>query len=101
LAGASGGPRIISATAQVLWHMLHGDDPGAAVRRPRVHHQWMPNVVRYESGIDPTFAEMTETVGHDVEPAEGRLGICQAIKITEAGVHAACDPGKGGRPAGG
>ena len=32
---------------------------------------------------------------------EGRLGICQAIKVTEAGVHAACDPGKGGRPAAG
>ena len=101
LAGASGGPRIISATSQVLWHMLHGDDPGTAVRRPRVHHQWMPNVVRYESGIDPTFAEMTAIIGHEVEPVEGRLGICQAIKVIEAGVHAACDPGKGGRPAGG
>ena len=72
-----------------------------AVRRPRVHHQWIPNVVRYEAGFDSAFSEMTEIVGHDTEAVEGRLGICQAIKVTEAGVHAACDPGKGGRPAGG
>ena len=75
--------------------------PGRRCVGPGVHHQWMPNVVRYESGIDPTFAEMTAIIGHEVEPVEGRLGICQAIKVTEAGVHAACDPGKGGRPAGG
>ena len=101
LAGASGGPRIISATSQVLWHMLHGDDPGTAVRRPRIHHQWMPNIVRCEAEIDLTFFDMTTSIGHQTEAVEGRLGICQAIKVTEAGVHAACDPGKGGRPAGG
>ena len=101
LAGASGGPRIISATSQVLWHMLHGDDPGTAVRRPRIHHQWMPNIVRCEAEIDLTFFDMTTSIGHQTEAVEGRLGICQAIKVTESGVHAACDPGKGGRPAGG
>ena len=101
LAGASGGPRIISATSQVLWHMLHGDDPGTAVRRPRVHHQWMPNVVRFEEGIDESFLEMTNSIGHETQAVSGRLGMCQAIKVTEEGVHAACDPGKGGRPAGG
>ncbi|MEC8769694.1 MAG: gamma-glutamyltransferase, partial [Planctomycetota bacterium] len=101
LAGASGGPLIISATSQVLWHMLHGDDPGTAIRRPRIHHQWMPNIVRCEAEIDLTFFDMTTSIGHQTEAVEGRLGICQAIKVTESGVHAACDPGKGGRPAGG
>ena len=50
LAGASGGPRIISATPQVLLGLRYqGLDATAAVARPRVHHQWMPDQVRHEA----------------------------------------------------
>ena len=47
--GASGGPRIISGTLQVLLSALvFGDDAGTAVARPRLHHQWQPDEVRVE-----------------------------------------------------
>jgi gamma-glutamyltranspeptidase/glutathione hydrolase/leukotriene-C4 hydrolase len=40
VAGASGGPRIITSTAQVLLNVLaRGADPLSAVNRPRLHHQ--------------------------------------------------------------
>src|SRR5690606_33438735 len=49
VAGASGGPRIISATLQVLvgvvmFHM----DAQDAVDAPRIHQQWQPDVVYAE-----------------------------------------------------
>ena len=41
--GASGGPRIISSTIQVLLNMAVFDmTPEDAVTAPRIHHQWMP-----------------------------------------------------------
>ena len=100
--GSPGGSRIITTTLQVLMNVIdHGMNIQSAVEAPRIHHQWMPNLVRCEAEIDLTFFDMTTSIGHQTEAVEGRLGICQAIKVTEAGVHAACDPGKGGRPAGG
>ena len=51
LAGASGGPRIITGTTQVLMSILLGNglrenDAEAALWESRVHHQWMPNQLR-------------------------------------------------------
>lgn len=46
VAGASGGPRIITSTAQVLLNVLaRGMDPLSAVNRPRLHHQLIPHKV--------------------------------------------------------
>ncbi len=50
IAGASGGPRIITGTMQTLLNVMSGMDAGLAVAAPRVHHQWMPNQVLYEQG---------------------------------------------------
>src|SRR6185369_16514940 len=49
VAGASGGPRIITGTTQVLLNSyLLGLPAGEAVSRPRLHHQWMPNMLEME-----------------------------------------------------
>jgi gamma-glutamyltranspeptidase len=46
---ASGGPRIITATAQVLLNVIaRGMDPLAAVNTPRIHHQLIPDIVYAE-----------------------------------------------------
>ena len=100
LAGASGGPRIISATSQVLWHMLHGDDPGTAVRRPRIHHQWMPNIVRCEAEIDLTFFDMTTSIGHQTKPSKVDWAFAKPSRSPNPGCTPRA-PNGGGRPAGG
>ena len=47
--GASGGPRIITATAQVLMQVLgYGANVSDAVRKPRIHHQLLPNFLMAE-----------------------------------------------------
>jgi gamma-glutamyltranspeptidase len=105
--GGSGGPRIISATAQVLAMVLTGVDAGRAVRAPRLHHQWQPDVVRLESWGGADWGRIPAALrerGHTIEP----IGVVAQVQLiaretTPEGAaqwHAASDPRKGGRPAG-
>ncbi len=102
IAGASGGPRIISGTLQVLLSALvFGDDAGQAVARPRLHHQWQPDEVRVEtSWSDPAILDGLRARGHTVVPYEKPVGVVQAIVVRDGLITAASDPRKGGRPAG-
>lgn len=118
LAGASGGPRIITGTTQVLLPMLLIGDrsrEGSADRAvvwPRVHHQWLPDVLRLQSRdpmspiIDgrPLFPDLVgdrlRAMGYRIEPIENVANV-QAIRRRGDGAwEAASDPNKGGRPAG-
>jgi len=59
--GAPGGSTIITTVLQVIVNVTdHGMDAGAAIAAPRLHHQWLPDVVRLEThGFDPaTKAEL-------------------------------------------
>ena len=95
--GASGGPRIITGTAQVLLASLSGTDAAAAVAGPRIHHQWMPDRVEVEPGSG--WGEGLAARGHTVleRPAGSNV---QVIRRAGDRWQAASDPRKGGRPAG-
>lgn len=98
-AGASGGPRIITGTLQVLLEVIHGGKSGrAAVDAPRLHHQWKPEILRLEAGLAVLQPEL-EAVGHDVETTGG-VGVVQAIVVHDDGLEPASDPRKGGASAG-
>jgi len=112
VAGASGGPRIITGTMQVLFNVLvYGMDAADAVAEPRLHHQWMPDVVRLEPGLqdrEEDWGDLTtnailgaslRTMGHTLGKID-TVGVVQLIVRDADGLHAACDPRKGGRPAG-
>ena len=50
--GSPGGSRIISTVLQVVVNVIdRGMDIAAAVSAPRVHHQWMPDLVFAEPGF--------------------------------------------------
>jgi gamma-glutamyltranspeptidase/glutathione hydrolase len=99
--GASGGPRIITATLQVLLNVIeYGMEPGRAVGQPRLHHQWQPpdlSVNDYPAG-DPVVQGLLER-GHVLSDAR-RIAIVQAIRIMGDRLIGASDRRKGGRPAG-
>ena len=102
VAGASGGPRIISGTLQVLLAALvFGNDAGEAVARPRLHHQWQPDEVRVETGWKnrETLAGLRAR-GHEIVSYPGSVGVVQAVVVKDGRITAASDPRKGGRPAG-
>ncbi|MEQ8769201.1 MAG: gamma-glutamyltransferase [Phycisphaerales bacterium] len=101
VAGASGGPRIISGTTEALLFALSGMDAGEAVSRPRWHHQWLPEELKLEPALmdDAETRGVLEAIGHNVLGTDG-VGVVQLIKRGDAGWQAASDPRKGGRPAG-
>ncbi|MBI1310204.1 gamma-glutamyltransferase [bacterium] len=100
-AGASGGPRIISATLQVLLNMSRfGMTPQQAVRAPRIHHQWLPNTLLLESELMTEFGKpLQEKYGHAVSKSSG-LAATQAASRMADGLRAASDPRKHGQAAG-
>lgn len=102
IAGASGGPRIISSTLQCMLATLLFDMPaGKAVARARFHHQWMPEKLEIEQtwpdrAIDAALTERGQTVERT-----DRHAVVQVIQVLRNGlIRAASDPRKGGKPAG-
>lgn len=101
VAGASGGPRIITSTLQTMLHVMVGDRQVAdAVAAPRVHHQWLPDVVRYQPSLSAALQESLRRRGHKLKVRKS-IGDVQAVeRLPDGTLRAACDPDKGGRPAG-
>lgn len=103
--GAAGGPRIATATTQVLLNLvLHRMDTEAAVSAPRVHHQGVPEQLLVEREVPEDVRAALRARGHDVVESDGPLGVAQAIVVYEhqgqRQLFAACDPRKGGLPDG-
>ncbi len=99
--GASGGPRIITATVQVLLNVTRfGLDAYDAVAAPRYHHQWAPNVLQLEPALtDGALADGLLSRGHEIAPRD-EVGVVQVVRRVRGGWQAASDPRKGGAPAG-
>lgn len=103
VAGAAGGPRIITSTVQVALNVLQWDLPAEqAMLMPRFHHQWTPNKLQMEESLrgGATEQELAK-LGHEVtsRKAVGNAQLIRRAKNTK-GYEAACDPRKGGLPAG-
>lgn len=98
--GAAGGPRIVSATLQVLLDVLvFGLSPDKALALPRIHHQWEPDVLSYETGLPEASLRALERKGQKPMP-HSAIGKVNLIVRSAAGLDAASDPRGGGRPAG-
>lgn len=98
--GAAGGPRIITATTQVLLNLIDRQQaPAAAVQAPRLHHQWLPDVLDLEPRLYRDLHETLTMLGHKTQERNGNA-VTQAVSRGTDGLRAGSDPRKGGRPAG-
>lgn len=102
VAGASGGPRIITSTMQAVLNALHFK-MGArdAVMAPRLHHQWVPDAVYVETfaPLDAETRAALRELGHEIREREA-IGNVQMITRVDGGYEAMSDPRKGGAPSG-
>lgn len=78
--GAPGGSRIIT---EVLIGILAYDDGLGAQQvaaKPRIHHQWMPDVITAEQGaLSPEAIKALEAMGHKVNAGERTWGNLQTV----------------------
>ena len=64
--GSPGGSRIITITLQTVLNVIdYGMTPQDAVDAPRIHHQWLPDEVYYETnGLSPDTLAILRTMGY-------------------------------------
>ncbi len=66
--GAPGGPRIINAVYQGLYHALETDFTLEEIMQaPRVHHQWNPDKITHDKTLSPTISEGLISKGFELE----------------------------------
>ncbi len=66
--GSPGGSRIISITLQTLLNLVdYGMQPQEAIDAPRIHHQWLPDVVYAEPfALSPDTAKLLAEMGYAI-----------------------------------
>jgi len=97
--GTPGGATIITTVAQIVSNVVDfGMDVGDATAAPRLHHQHLPDVLRYErAGIHPEVEASLRLFGHEVEGRPGFQGDAQTILLHGDGMMSGVsDPRRGG-----
>jgi gamma-glutamyltranspeptidase/glutathione hydrolase len=92
--GARGGGRIPTAVLQVLLNLLEDGDPlQTAVDRPRLHHQWLPDLLRAEpDALSPETRETLEEWGHEIEVWNRTAKVHAVRRLEDGRFEAAADP---------
>ena len=90
--GTPGGSRIITTTLQIILNVVdHNMNIAQATAAPRIHHQWLPDYIRYEQGISLDTIRLLEAQGHTLKQ-QATMGSTQTIMRSANGVYGASDP---------
>jgi gamma-glutamyltranspeptidase/glutathione hydrolase len=101
--GTPGGSTIITSIAQMVSNIVDFDmDVATAELAPRLHHQHLPDTLRYEKrGLEDSTVARLRQMGHAVAEREGFQGDVQTIIVLPTGyVTGASDPRRGGAAVG-
>lgn len=93
--GTPGGSRIITMLLLATLDHATGRPPREWVSRPRLHHQFLPDVIQHEAGaIGEAQSRELQARGHRLQALDSRYGNMQAILWgrTDKRVLAASDP---------
>ena len=101
--GSPGGPTIITTVAQVISNVVDfGMSLPDAVGTPRLHHQHLPDELRWErGGLASATAEQLRAMGHTIRELGGFQGDVQAVAVGADGtLTGVADPRRGGAAVG-
>ncbi|MGH7602959.1 MAG: gamma-glutamyltransferase [Gemmatimonadaceae bacterium] len=95
--GARGGPRIISATSQIILDVIdHRMSLADAMSAPRLHHQALPDSIGLErGGFEPSVIAQLRSMGHYVFEL-GAVASAASIMRVKGGYEGMDDPRAGG-----
>lgn len=102
LVGAPGGSRIITAVMQVILNIIDFKmNPQDAVDFPRIHHQWLPDRLEFETGVSPDTLALLQSKGHNVEVSKPVvLARVEAILLDGKWIQGGTDGRSNGKAAG-
>ena len=83
--GSPGGPTIINTVTQIILNIIDfGMNIQQAIDWPRLHHQWMPDEIRYEPlGVNPDTLRRLQEMGHRFATMPRNIGDAEGIMIEE------------------
>lgn len=95
--GSPGGSVIITTVLQVLLNAMEFDmNVATAATEARIHHQWLPDLLRVETGISPDTFALLKAMGHDVEVGKRTSGRTNSIMLDGDWLYGATDPRRRG-----
>ena len=90
--GSPGGSRIITTVLQVALNVMdHDMNIAQAVHSPRIHHQWLPEVLMIEKGFGSDTEKLLEQKGYRLYPSS-TMGSIQAIMKEGNYFYGSADP---------
>ena len=95
--GAAGGPRIITATSQVILNVIdYRMSLADAMRAPRLHHQALPDTLMVETnGLSKDAETGVQRIGHAVRYTGGLANV-NAVMRVKGGWEGVSEPRVGG-----
>lgn len=93
--GTPGGSRIITMVLLGILDMAEGNGPGSWVDRPRFHHQYLPDLVQFESdAFSEELQKQLTLMGHSFKSLQRKYGNMQGVMLNKktGEVEAASDP---------
>lgn len=91
--GSPGGSRIITTVLQVILNVIEHDmNVAEASHAPRIHHQWYPEVLFLEKGINmDTQRLLVEKKGYQIQ-FRSAMGSTQTIMLKDGLIFGSTDP---------
>ncbi len=90
--GSPGGSHIITTVLQVIINVIdHGMNIAAATNAVRIHHQWLPDELRVEKGLNGDTIRLLTEKGHNVV-IEDAMGSAESIMRIGNFFYGASDP---------
>ncbi|MEH6549656.1 MAG: gamma-glutamyltransferase [Pseudomonadales bacterium] len=78
--GSPGGSTIITVVLQNILNFISFEmNIAEASAAPRIHHQWLPDALMLESGINKDTRQQLEAMGHTISTRKTVLGRVQSI----------------------
>jgi gamma-glutamyltranspeptidase/glutathione hydrolase len=94
--GSPGGSRIITTTLQVIMNVIdHKMNIQEAVNAVRIHHQWFPDEIRIEKGLNRDTINLLTDMKH-VVVIKNPMGAAASILIDNTTLYGANDPRRQG-----
>ncbi len=95
--GSPGGSVIITTVLQVLLNAMEFDmNVATSATEARIHHQWLPDLLRVETGISPDTFALLKAMGHNVEVGKRTSGRTNSIMLDGGWLYGATDPRRRG-----
>lgn len=92
--GTPGGSTIITSVYQTILNVIDfGMDIQQAINVKKTHHQWMPDLILYESnGLDSTVITKLEQLGHTLQERKSIGRINAVVVLPDGTLQGGSDP---------